>query len=64
MDKNANLHDAAWHLVYASSLVKKYKKEMADDLLKKADELSKEIDVNMEEVKEIEAYEQQLREAP
>ncbi len=63
MDKNANLHEAAWHLVYASRLLKKYKEEMAKDLLKKADEISKEINVNTEEIKEIEHYEQQLREA-
>lgn len=63
MEKNANLYSAATHLVSAANLIKKYDKKMATDLLNKADELVNEIEVNREEIKEIEEYEKQLREA-
>ena len=64
MDKNVNLYNAAWHLIHASRLIKKYHKDMSKELLVKADELSKEIVVNNSEIEEIEQYEKQLREAP
>jgi hypothetical protein len=63
MDKNENLYKASWHLVHASRLIKKYDVDMSKELLLKADELAKQINVNQEEIKEIERYEQQLREA-
>jgi hypothetical protein len=63
VDKNVNLYNASWHLVYASRLIKKYDEDMSKDLLLKADELVKQIDVNQEQVKEIDEYEQRLREA-
>jgi hypothetical protein len=62
MEKNQNFYHAAWYLISAANLIKKYKKEMANDLLDKADELTNEIEVNEEDNKEIENYEQKLRE--
>ena len=64
MEKNVNLYNAAWHLINASRLLSEHKNEMAEDLLRKASELTNEIDVNDEQIKEIEEYERKLRETP
>ena len=64
MDKNENLYKAAWHLISAADLVKKYNKEMSEDLLDKAAKITNEINVNKSEIEEIEEYERKLRNAP
>lgn len=61
MDKNVNLYNAAWHLIAAADLMKKYDKKMSDELLDKATEVTNKIEVNKQEIEEIDEYERKLR---
>lgn len=60
MERNKALYSAAWKLVYAAREINKYEPEISKELLKKADQLSKKIEIDSYEMKEIKKYEFEL----
>lgn len=61
MDKNEKYYKAAWHLVGAATELRTFNEELANWCLDRADELRKEIVIDDKEVKEIEKYEELLK---
>ena len=61
MDKNLELYNASIHLLEAGKFLNSINHSLANLILQYADELLKEIVIDENEFKEIDKYEEQLR---
>jgi len=61
MDKNSRLYNAAMHLYEAAVALDGVKPDLRTELLEKANELTKEITIDEDEINEVHEYKERIK---